>query len=409
MDKFTQSKLNAISNNTCTTSTLLSEAITLLQRIEGNKNYSSILNSSESTVAASTTWVGKAEEVSEYNSVTTSLKSTQNATLSIEFSSTGGAPWVSLREYNVKANTNEVHRLTVSRGFVRVSVENETLSDAVISLETLIGSQPDLVVPANAQVQRDVDARVVRPLDFNLMVAEGLYEDIVPVFKEGVMPSTNAGSNLSLDITNMGTGNISGIYMGFPLGVGAAAEIVVVGADTGTVVYNYLETPTSLDYQTASIAVAGAGTYPLPHNVWRSNFSFFTNPGQTKNVSNIYMRHTATPTNIFWWINQNVGQSQCAAYTVPYKSRMYIDRFTGNMRGAAAGSVDGNIWWREYGMSPRDRFEFELQFGTLYFDDVDYLVPIPERTDFIPRVTYISNNNTIAKYTIRFLKAKQAV
>lgn len=68
------------------------------------------------------------------------------------------------------------------------------------------------------------------------------------------------------------------------------------------------------------------------------------------------------------------------------------------------GSLDGYIWYRGYNESPRLRFPFELQCGSLYFDDVDYLVRIPERTDIIPRITTSSANNLIAKFSYRFLK-----
>lgn len=52
------------------------------------------------------------------------------------------------------------------------------------------------------------------------------------------------------------------------------------------------------------------------------------------------------------------------------------------------------------------RFPFELQYGTLYFDDVDYLVKIPERVDMVPRVTAASTNGLSAKVSYRFVKVK---
>jgi len=48
-----------------------------------------------------------------------------------------------------------------------------------------------------------------------------------------------------------------------------------------------------------------------------------------------------------------------------------------------------------------------LQFGTLYFDDVDYLTKIPAGTDIIPRIITSSVNGLSAKISYRFIKVKQ--
>jgi hypothetical protein len=77
------------------------------------------------------------------------------------------------------------------------------------------------------------------------------------------------------------------------------------------------------------------------------------------------------------------------------------------MRGSATGSMDGFIWYRGYGESPRYRFPFELQFGTLYFDDVDYLIKIPAQVDIIPRIVTTSANNLTAKFSYRILKVAE--
>lgn len=47
------------------------------------------------------------------------------------------------------------------------------------------------------------------------------------------------------------------------------------------------------------------------------------------------------------------------------------------------------------------------QSGTLYFDDVDYLIKIPARTDICPRVLASSANNIQAKVSYRIIKVKE--
>jgi hypothetical protein len=301
----------------------------------------------------------------------------------------------------VAAGANEVHRLTVTRKYFRVRFTNTSASNQTyFRLQSLAGSQHALTSALNSVIQSDADATTVRPLDFNLMVAEGLYQNRNNTIKDGINFDIDTGS-VPEDITNEG-----GTYTGFPASP-VAAEIVVAGADTGTVYYSYMATDTDLDYTFASKAVTGAGTYSLGHNIWRCNFAYFVKNSTTAlNVGDITIQATGGA-NVFCVITTGYGQSFCAAYTVPYGSSVYIDRFTGNLRGSTSGSIDGAFWYRPYGESPRYRFPFELQYGTLYFDDVDYLIKVQARTDMIPRALSSSANNLTAKFSYRLIKVKE--
>jgi len=74
------------------------------------------------------------------------------------------------------------------------------------------------------------------------------------------------------------------------------------------------------------------------------------------------------------------------------------------MRGSTSGSLDGVFWYRAYNESPRYRFPFELTYGALYFDDIDYLIKVPPRTDMCPRIIYSSANNLAVKVSYRLIK-----
>ena len=358
-------------------------------------------NGSTSALNSSDTFTGTGKDVSIFSSVVVACKTDQNGTLYIEFS-TDNSNWDSSLSFSVVAGSNEVHRLTVTRRYFRVRFTNTSASNQTyFRLQSLLGSQYSLTSPLNSQIQNDADTLPVRPLDFNLMVAEGLYENRQNTIKDGINFDIDTGSTPE-DITNEG-----GVYAGFPTGAVEAGEIVVSGADTGTVYYSYLASNTSTDYVIASKAITGAGTYSLGHNIWRCNFAYFVSSSATAfNAGDITVRNVTTTTNIFCVISAGYSQSYCAAYTVPYGSSVFVDRFSGNVKGSTSGSLDGFIWYRSYGESPRLRFPFELQFGTLYFDDVDYLVKIPERVDFIPRITTSSANNLSAKFSYRIIKVK---
>lgn len=346
-----------------------------------------------------TTFTSAAEDVSAHPSIIVSCKTDQDGILYIDFS-TDGTNWDSTLTYTITANTNEAHRLTVTKQYARVRLSNTSASNQTfLRLQSISGSQTVLSSPLNLQIQSDADSLVTRPTDFNLLVAEGLYQNRRVTIKDGLNSDVDTAT-VPEDLSNEG-----GVYAGFPAAA-AAAEIVVAGADTGTVWYSYLASSTDTEYTFASKAVTGAGTYSLGHNIWRCNYAYFANSSGSINVSAITIRHTATPTNVFCVIDAGYGQSFCAAYTVPAGSKIYLDRITGNLRGSTSGSAEGFFWYRPNGQSPILRFPFELQFGQLYFDDVDYLIEIPALTDMIPRITSASVNNLSVKVSYRFIKVK---
>lgn len=358
-------------------------------------------NSTSTPLNAGATFTGIATDVSQYNSVVFSCKTDQVGELYAEFS-IDGTNWDSSLPFELYAGINEVHRLTVSKKYFRVRIQNTSASNQTYLREqVLLGSHSALTSSLNSTIFDDSDATTVRPLDFNLMVAEGLYYDRINTIKDGYTPSLSSGA------ATQDLWTTAGAYTGFPA-TAAGGELVVAGADTGTVWYSYMATDTDLDYTFASKAITGAGTYSLGHNIWRCNFMYFVSSTSTTafNVGLMTIRHTATPANIFCTIVAGQSQSYCAAYTVPYQSSVYIDRFQGALRGGSSGSLDGYIWYRAFGESPRYRFPFELQFGSLYFDDVDYLIKIPSRTDIMPRIVNVSANNLVGKFNYRLIKVK---
>jgi hypothetical protein len=360
-------------------------------------------NSSTSALNSGVTFTGTGRDVSSFSSVVVACKTDQNGTLYIEFSP-DNTNWDSSLSYSVTASLNEVHRVAVTRRYMRVRFTNTSASNQTyFRLQTTLGSQTSLTSALNSQIQSDSDTTVVRPLDFNLMVAEGLYQNRNNTIKDGFNLDIDTGS-VPEDITNEG-----GTYAGFPTGAVEAGEIIVAGADTGTVYYSYMAASTDTDYTFASKAVAGAGTYSLGHNIWRCNFAYFIASSATAtNVGDITIRNTVTTTNVFCVIPATYGQTYCSAYTVPAGSSIYLDRITGSLRGSTSGSLDGFFWYRDSTSGGfRLRFPFELQYGGLYFDDVDYLIKIPAGVDFIPRVVTASTNNLQAKISYRIIKVKE--
>lgn len=365
-----------------------------------NRNHVSTLNSTTSALNSGVSYTGTWEDVSNHSCIVVACLTDQAGTLQVQFSPDGTNADSTLN-FTVSASTNEVHRIVVTRKYYRVVMNNTSASNQTyLRLQSIHGDQPQLTSTLNSTIQSDADANTVRPLDFNLMTAEGLYQNRSVTIKDGFNDDIDTASAPE-DITNEG-----GLYAGFPTGAPQAGELVVSGADTGTVYYFYLASSTDTDYSFGSKAITGAGTYALGHNVWRCNFMYFIASSATAtNVGTITMRNTVTTTNVFVVIPIGYGQSYCTAYTVPAGSSVYIDRVTGSLRGSTSGSLDGAFYYRDSTSGGyRLRFPFELQYGSLYFDDMDYLVRIPAGVDIIPRIISASTNNLQAKFSYRILK-----
>lgn len=363
--------------------------------------YVSYLNSTVTPLAAAGEYTGSPVECFAFGSIVVALKTDQDGTLYIEFSP-DGRNWDSSLPFPVTAGTPEVHRLSVTRPYARVRYSNTSSSpQTYLRLTTMFGMQPLLTSPLNSVVQQDADTIITRPLDFNLMVAQSLYQNHQNTIKDGI------NTDISTATVPEDMWSVGGAYTGFPTGAVEAAEIVVAGADTGTVYYSYLASNTSTDYAFASKAITGAASYALGHNIWRCNFAYFVaSDGASFNVGLITIRNTVTTANVFVQIPIGYSQSYTSAYTVPYGSAVYLDRVSGSLHGTATATENGFFWYRPYGESPRLRFPFTLQQGSLYFDDVDYLVRIPERTDFVPRITFCSSNNVSSSISYRIIKVK---
>lgn len=349
-------------------------------------------------ILAGETKVFKTEICGLADTIIVSCKTDQSGSLYVEFS-VDGVNFDSTLTYNVNADVNEIHRIVVGRNYYRIRFTNTSSSNqSYFRLQAIKGSSSPLTNTLNSQVQQDADAIITRPLDFNLMVSSGLFQNHQSTIKDGVNFDIDT-ARLPEDLWSEG-----GVYAGFPTGTPEEGQIVVAGADTGTVWYSYLASSTSTDYVFTSKSVTGAGNYNLGHNIYRCNFMYFT--GSATNVGKITIRNVTTTTNIFCTIDAGVGQSYCAAYTVPYGSTIYLDRISGSLRGSTSGSIDGYIWYRPNGESPRLRFPFNIQFGSLYFDDINYLTSIPQQVDIIPRVTVSSANNLAVQISYRFSKVK---
>ena len=366
-----------------------------------NRGVVSLNNNTTTPLNAAATFTGTAEEAVAFSSVTVACLTDQVGTLYVDFSP-DGTNWDSTLSFVVAPNVNEVHRITVTRKFMRVRMTNTSVSNQTfLRLQTLLGSYQSLTSSLNSVMQQDADSLIVRPMDFNLLVGEGKFQGANITIKDGFNQDVDTGS-VPEDIWDNG-----GLYTGFVTAAAAAEVVSSSASDTGTLWYSYMATSDDLDYVFASVTLNGTTPVSLGHDIWRCNFAYYDSGGVGFNVGLLSIRLTAAPTSIFVTVPIGYSQSYCAAYTVPKNSNVYIDRITGTLRGSTSGSCEGVFYFKPLNESPRYRFPFELNFGALYFDDMDYNVRIPQQVDIIPRILSASANNLSPKVSYRLLKIKQ--
>ena len=138
-----------------------------------DENRVSAINRSSTLLVAGASYTGEWEDVSMYPAVVTACLTDQDGTLTVQFSPDGVNIDSQLVQM-VSASTNEVHRYTVTRQFVRVLFTNTSASNQTyLRLQVILSDAVALNQSINSAIQQDADSSSVRPTDFKYEVALG--------------------------------------------------------------------------------------------------------------------------------------------------------------------------------------------------------------------------------------------
>lgn len=199
-----------------------------------------------------------------------------------------------------------------------------------------------------------------------------------------------------------------GVYTGFPTGAPEEFQVFSSSAsDTGTVTFTYLPTSTSLEYL-AGTAVLN-GTTPVNTGItgYRMHTAQYASGSSTAfNLGTITIRHKTTTANVFCQMPIGRSQTNVSGYTVPMGSTGYIPRFFCRVIGATAGTVDGALWVRAPGGSPRLRRPFSAAQQDHFGEHLEGALVILPGSDVIVRITAASANNldVVAGYDLILMK-----
>ena len=355
----------------------------------GNNPLISSLNSTSVVLASGATFTGEAEDVSNYTSVTTSIKVDKDGTLYIEFS-VDGSNWDTSLSYNILANMDETHGIAVSRKFYRVRFTNTSVStQGFLRLQSIYGERDAPNSTLNSIVHSNSDSIVTRSIVEESLIAEGKYI--------GRSIFNRLGQNPDVDIaaTPEDVWNGGGVYTGFPTGAAEEFEAFSSSAsDTGILTITYLASATATAYQSVTITLNG--TTPVGTGITgiRVQSAIYNSGSPTaSNLGAITVRHKVTTTNIFCVIVIGNGQSMLTSFTIPYGSVGYIKRLFCRVIGNVTVSINGSLWYRESGTSPRLRRPFTATNATSFEEHPYGGLAAPALTDINMRITTVSSNN----------------
>lgn len=352
-------------------------------------------NSTTTPLVASATFTGDWVNVNGRPSIIVALLTDKDGMLYVDFSP-DGVNVDSTLEYNVMANINEVHRLTISREFFRIRITNTAATNQTfLRAQTTIGEFNILTSPLNQAVAQDADSLTMRNLDTETSIASGKFSGYSIVNKVGRNPDIDTAT-VPEDIWGG-----DGVYTGFPDTDLETIEILsdsVNDTAAGTGARSVNITGLDTNYNVISETVILNGTTPVEtiQQFRRAHTMRTVTAGSGGvNAGTITARHSTTEANIFVVMQPGINQTNSSGYTVPAGYTAYMRKLYGAIRGNASGtSVDGGLWTRTFGEVFRQRRPFNVSSGAPWIDNIFGGLVFTEKSDLIIRVTQCSANNT---------------
>jgi len=350
--------------------------------------FESTKNTTRVPLLAGATFTGEAERSNEQD-VMVYVHSDVDCTLFFEMSADYGENWDISHQLEIKANLPEQHRYTKAAYFVRVRLVNVDQDQTHLRLFTYFGKFSAIEKPLNSAVQIDEDASTVRAFGEELLIAEGLVNGCSVVNKFGRNSDIDTGS-VPEDLWNGG-----GVYTGFP--TGEPEEFVAFSSsasDTGVLTFSYLPDFSATEWLSASVTLNGTTTVNTGITGVRMHTARYNNGSATSfNVGEITVRHITTTANVFSVMPIGRSQTNICAYTIPAGSTGYVRRLFARVIGSNTGQVDGALWVRLQGESPRLRRPFSATTGSSFEERPYGGLAIPAGADVSIRVSNTSANN----------------
>lgn len=371
-------------------------------------SYTSSVNTTEITLGSGAVYTGTWELVEGFVSVLTACLSSSDGVLQMQFSNDGVGTYDSTLSYQVFANVNEVHRLTITRKYFRSVFTNSSTAQSSFQLITTIGNHTALSAPLNLALQQDADAVVVRTVSEEFDIANNKRSGISIVNKSGRNRDIDSAS-VPEDIWGGGS-----VYTGFPT---TAAELITVvstsvndaAAGTGARIVTIEGLDESGNRQSENITLNGLTKVNYVNTYYRVHRSYVISSGASNTAFNdgaITVQHLTTVANIFSVMAIGVNYSSAAVYTVPLGYTGFLKHFDISCAKATSAIVEGAVWFRTYGKSPVMFHQFSASEIFTFTDTFYGGLVFTSLTDIAFRITSCSSNNVVVDATFDILIIK---
>jgi hypothetical protein len=272
---------------------------------------------------------------------------------------------------------------------VKVEFGADGMATPVSSANPLPVDLGTLVLPINDPVQPDSPSVLTRTVEFETMVGLGLFDGYAITNKFGRNPDVDS-TGLPEDVWNG-----AGPYTGFPTGAPEELEIVLSDAADigGVVVFQYLASSASTAWATGTVTTTALSTM-TGITAYRMHTARFEKASATAfNVGTVTIRHRTTTANVFCSMPIGTSQTYVAAYTVPAGNIGIIKKSFAYVFANTTGNIQGALWAREPGKSPRLRRPFSASNSDKFLEEPYGGLSFPAGTDIAMRITGASTNN----------------
>lgn len=362
-------------------------------------------NSTTTPLGIGGTFTGEWEICYDHEVISFAINTDQDTDVQLQFSSDGvNTDSTVSYEYKSSVGFEPPHQLSILRKYCRIYLSNSSgVAQTYLRLQVIYrGGSGITVSPLSSTLSQDADAIPTRPMDFESMVVAGLVEGWSIVQKFG---RNDAVTTLE-DVWHGGS-----VYTGFPTGTPELVEVLsgssdddeggtgcekvrIFGLDASGVMQDEVVT------LNGTAAVDSVGTYS---RVYRAYCTQSANGANTAfNAGDITVRHTTTTANVFVIIPTGFGQSQVACYTIPAGHTGYLKHVEFELRRSNSATIDGALWIRHDGFSPRLIRINSAGQTSPYSLNIYGGIVLPALTDICARVTAVSagTNQVIASYDI---------
>lgn len=362
-------------------------------------NHMLIPNTPVGPLLAGQTYTGEWLEVYQWNTLVFSMKTDVDGTLYAEFS-TDGVNVDSSLSYDVTGGSGEgPHRLTIGRHYFRMRYENNGTDQSYWRFQCIAGSHPPITSVLGRSMTLDSDSLIVRQIPPEFEISRNT---IVGVSKNNKIGRNGNVSNAASYQAPQFITEQGGFYTGFPINVlekvrivstdvndtsagSGAREVRVIGIDAD---WNILSEDIPLNGTTA---VESANNFRRIHTM----FVIESGSSTVANIGTITVNHFPTTANVFATILPYVGSSNYAVYTVPENFVGIIRDIKVEIKRSQSAQIEGSLWVRQDGASPRFQRPFSASNDSPHFDDPYGGLSFPAKTD-IALVVNSSSANSIS-------------